>query len=195
MSGLTTIMDALTGRTARVDEDNRLKVNASAQPRAVDEALAGGAFIITTGSLNLTSDSMSHVLYAKNNEDVSWVINAISMSVGATDGAGDSLVQFTIGAVGGTLLTAGTDMTPINLNLGESKQLTVTAKKGAEGSSVSGGLAAAPTLVPSGTIARDFPAKPIILAPGSSLAVGFQPPTGSTSMNIQFQLPIYRSDS
>lgn len=190
--GNLSIIDPTNSQSASVNSRGELKVSASSEPQAVAEAILGGSFIITTGSLNLTSANYSHILYLKNTEDVNWVVNAITGTFGATNGTGDVLVQFTINPTGGTLITSGTDLVPNNLNLGSAKLLTGTFKTGVEGSTISGGGSPTPALVPEGLAVHQFPAKPLIIAPGNGIAVGVKPPSGNTSMNVQIQIPVYR---
>lgn len=192
MSGNVTVVDPSNSTAAGVNSRNQLNVAATSEPQEVVEALNGGAFIITTGSVNLTSANLSMLIYIKNTEDISWVLNGISGTFGATNGTGDSTAQFTINPTAGTLISAGTDLNPANLNFGSSKSLGGVFKLGGEAFTITNGLAAAPALVPEGVSVRAFPARPVIIAPGSGLAVGITPPTGNTSMNIQIQLPIHR---
>ena len=192
MSGIVAIVDALTQVAARVTRQNRLLVAASSQPQSITQALFGEAFIITTGSVNLTTDAVSHLLYIKNNERINWVIESLTGTFGATDGSGDGFAQFTIGPSAGTLVSGGTDIVPANLNFGSPNRLTGVFKVGGTGSTITDGISAAPTLVPAGLTSREFPAQPLVIAPGSSFAIGFQPPTGNTSMNVQIQVPVYR---
>ena len=191
MSGNLVIVDPLTGEPVRVKPRNQLDVAATTESREVTEALHGNTFLATTGSVLLTSANYSHLLYIKNNEQIRWIINAISGTFGATDGAGDVFMQFTINPTGGTLLSA-TEFAPANLNFGSPNILTGDFRIGGEGGTVSGGFSAAPTLIPEGVPLRRFPGRPIILAPGSSMAIGIKPATGNTGMNIQIQVPLYR---
>jgi len=192
MSGLTNLVDALTQRGSRVNTRNQLEVAASSEPQGVVEALLGGAFLATTGTVSLTGSGYSHIIYIKNNEEVQWVIDVLSGTFGATFGIGDLLMQFTINPTGGTLITAGTDFTPANLNFGSSKKLTGDFKIGSTGSTVSGGTSAAPALIPEGVTLREFPGRPIVLAPGSSFSMGIKPGADNISMNVQIQVPIHR---
>ena len=192
MSGTVTIQNKDSGIQAEVNNRHQLSVAATSESQVVVEALRGGAFLATTGVVNLTSSDYSHLIYVKNNESVQWVIPLISGTFGATDGTGDVLMQFTINPTGGTLVTGGTDFTPANLNFGGGVALAGAFRIGAEGSTISGGFSADPSLIPEGVALREFPGNPIILAPGTSLAMGIKPPTGNSSMNIQLQIPMHR---
>ena len=192
MSGRTSILDPLSSDAAQVTKQNRLKTASSSQSQSIVQALNGETFIITTGSVNVTDAALSYLLYVKNSEQTNWVIEFIGGTFGATDGTGDGFVRFAIGPTAGTLVTAGTDFVPANLNFGSPTRLTGVFKIGATGSTITDGFVADPTLIPEGLATRIFPARPLIIAPGSSFAIGFQPPTGNTSMNIQLQVPVYR---
>lgn len=192
MAGDNTIVDGRTGKTAEVDARNRLSTAAVAKTAAIDASLNGDTFFITTGSVNLTNDTISWLLYVKNDDTVPWVVASLAASYGASDGVGDAINQFNVGATGGTLIDAGTDAPAINLNIGSPKQLAVTAKLGVEGSTLTNGVNTPPTLVPAGMIIREFQAAPVVIPPGAAFAAGYQPPSGNTSQNTTVQIVIFR---
>ena len=192
MSGLSTIVDGLTGKTARVDAENRLHTRSVSVPQSVNASTEGNTFFIDTGLINLTSDGISYLLHFKNNGLESWGVESWTASFGETDGTGDTQTHFAFEASEGTLFTAGTQSAAINLNFGSSSQLDADVITGEEGLTVTDGNQPAPTLIPAGTIKHLFPASPIIIAPGTSISSAFQPPTGNTSMNVSMQLVIFR---
>ncbi|MBV1929895.1 MAG: hypothetical protein KUG81_10350 [Gammaproteobacteria bacterium] len=192
MSGVSIISDGRTGNKAGVSDENRLLTASVSQPHAVASSLNGDTFFIETGLINLTSDTLSHLLYFKNTDGQSWGVESWSATFGATDGTGDVVNIFTFAPTGGTLLDSGTDGVVANLNFGSAKQLGVVVKIGAEGSTLTGGAQTPDTLIPEGVSFREFPASPIIIPAGASIAAGFKPPPGNTSMNVSTQLVVYR---
>ena len=182
-----------TGNTAKVDSKNRIRSLSTIETGGTEAALDGNLYNVNTFTINLTSANQSALLYIKNTNADSWVINRVFYNAGvSTGGTGDFLAEVVANPTAGTLISAGTDITPYNLNFGSSKILTATTKKGAEGSTVTDGEIRVGTIIPtSGTrvlIAFDS----IIMDPGSSLAVTVTPQTGNTSMNIQVGLNLYR---
>ena len=67
---MSLIEDASTGRSARVDSNNRLETQAISESLADAAANKGDRFNINTGTVTLTSASESAVLYIKNNEEL-----------------------------------------------------------------------------------------------------------------------------
>lgn len=192
MSGPATIEDGRSGNTAKVDSENRLAVASVSKTAAINASLEGDTFFITTGSVNLTDDSESWLLYVKNNDTVPWVVASLAATYGASDGVGDAMNQFNVGATDGTLLTEGIDLPGINLNIGSPKQLASTIKLGGQGKTLTGGTDTPPTLVPEGMIIREFQAAPVVIPQGSSFAAAYTPPTGNTSQNTTIQIVIFR---
>jgi hypothetical protein len=193
MSGDSVITDGRTGKTAKVDDDNRLNTAAVVKSAAIQASIDGDTFFLTTGSVNLTTDNESWLLYAKNEDTVPWVVDSIAAAYGAsTDGGGDAFNQFNVGASEGTLIDAGADLPAINLNIGSPKQLAGMFKLGGEGSTVTNGVNTPKTLVPEGLLVREFPAGPVTIPPGASFAVAYTPPVGNTSQNTTVQIVIFR---
>ena len=192
MGSPSTIVDGRTGQTAEVDSRNRLSTASVSKAAAIDASLNGDTFFVTTGSVNLTNDTISWLLYVKNTDTVPWVVASLAATYGATDGSGDALNQFNVGATSGTLIDSGADLPAINLNIGSPKQLPITAKLGAEGSTLTNGVNTPPTLVPAGMIIREFQAAPVVIPPGTAFAAGYTPPAGNTSQNTTVQIVIFR---
>lgn len=194
MTGPSIIIDGLTSDSARVDKQNRLSTLAVTKRQIVSSSLDGDAFFISTGLINLTSDSESWLLSVRNNESMDWIVESLFASYGASDGTGDIQNRFASGASTGTLFSAGLDIPASNLNLGSAKELDATVKVGAEASTVTDGLQSLPVLIPEGTRSVLFPAGPLVIAPGTSLSAAFTPPTGNTDMNVLIQMNVYRED-
>ena len=192
---MSTIDDGRTGRTASVDENNRLNTLAVTKKGPVDSALNGDTFFISSGAVELTSDSESYLLYIENTDDKDWIVDSIVATFGASDGVGDSFNKIIIGPTSGTLLTAGANGFPANVNLGSAHTLPSVVKVGSEASTATGGAPPINSLIPAGVPFRVFAVGPIIIAPSTSLAVGYQPPVGNTSMNYAIQLTVYKEVS
>lgn len=182
-----------TGNRAKVDGGNRLHTFATTETGGTEAAIDGDLYNINTGTISLTSASESALLYMKNTDSASWIINRVFYNAGSsTGGAGDFLAEVVANPTSGTLVTAGTDFAPYNLNFGSSKNLTSICKKGAEGSTITDGEVRVGTIIPTSGTRVLISFDSIILEPGSSIAVTITPQVGNTSMNIQVGLNIYR---
>lgn len=191
---LTTLKDGKTGNTAQVNDNNQLTVAAVTKMEAVEASINGNTFQIGTNVVNLTSDTISWLMSVTNTDTVAWAVENLISIFGATDGTGDFFVFFSGGASEGTLFSAGTDIIPVNLNIGSPKQLAASGKTGVQGSTVTDLGPSLPVLIPAGTTIREFLSGPIIIPPGTDLLLGVQPPSGNTSMNVTLSLTIYRTE-
>jgi hypothetical protein len=184
-----------SGKTLRIDSKNRALAFSIVESESVSASLDGNTFFITTTNLTLTTANMSFVLYIQNTDTVDWVVTELTQSYSvSTGGAGGFILnQFHVGPTGGTLLTAGTPAIPVNLNTGKSTiSLDATAIYGAEGSTVTGGFGVNPGMIHSDSVRVPFSGGPIVIARGTSLAFGVQPPAGNTSMQAKVDFIIHR---
>lgn len=190
------IKSGKNGNTADVDDRNRLATIATSEDVSVDSALQGDAFFLTSGVVELTSDSESQIFYIKNDDTNDWVLRdfntVINQSIGAPDI--EVMTQFTTNPTGGTIIS-GTSFIPANLNLGDSKSLTGVFKKGVEGSSVIGGISVQPNMYLPNRNNPAASANPIIVAPGTGFAFAIKPATGNTSLKVVFNATVYRDMS
>lgn len=170
------------GYTADVNELGELKTFAVTESVLIRKALNAESYLITTPIITLTTDTVSHIFYMRNTGLLPWIIQDSEFRFGSTDGVGDITQTGTLNPSGGTLLTAGTDFPANNLDLANQIPLSAELKFGAEGSTVTGGTGG-DILIPDPLDSKG--PSPIIIRPGTALAVGFTPPTGNTSMNVQ----------
>lgn len=192
MSGESTIKDGSGGNVARVDGKKRLHTASVSKSAVIDSSINGETFFMTTGSVNLTNDAESWLLYVENDDTVQWVVESLAAHMGATNGVGDSFHQFNVGATEGTLIDDGIDLPAINLNIGSPKKLPSTIKLGGQGKTITNGINTPKTLEPEGLVAREFEAGPVVIPPGSIFAVAYTPPVGNTSQNTSVQIVIFR---
>jgi hypothetical protein len=89
-----------------------------------------------------------------------------------------------------TALSSPTAIVPLNQNFGSSKTLSVTAVSGVQGSTFTGGSLVAQLSFPIGQF-NEFEAE-LVLPKGSTLGIAITPPTGNTSMPVQFGARSYR---
>lgn len=188
------IQDGRTGKTAEVDNKNRIKAFATSQVEETTAALVGDTFTVNTGDITLTSANESGVFHMNNTDSVSWIITRLFFNSGAsTGGTGHWRVRIIKNATAGTLITAGTAITPQNLNFGNAKVLTSTALKGAEGDTVTDGITVINTINPTDSFRLLISNNPFIIEPGSTITATITPPSGNTSFLTQSGVVLIRS--
>ena len=181
------------GFRAEVDNKNRLRTLSVIETGGTTAALIGDLYNVNTETISLTSASASSILYIKNTNLSPWVVDRVFYNAGiSTGGSGDFLAEVIANPTAGTLISAGTAITPHNLNFGSSKSLDATALKGAEGSTITDGAVRVSTIIPASGSRVLISFDAIILEAGSSLAIKITPQTGNTAMNIQAGLNLHR---
>jgi hypothetical protein len=166
------------GYVAGVSSSNRLLVNAESVPSlAIASVTRADAFVINTAVASATglitglvAGTESGVLYVINNSPAFLSIGGFS--AGNTN-AGVWKIYKDVS--GGTLTTAGTAVTPQQLNVASSKGFTGSAlRANASGQTVTGG-----TVVALGYVATGFQelqlAGALLLGPTDTLALTFTP--------------------
>ena len=71
------IKDGSTGKTAGVDDKNRLMTFSTNQSDSTHAACNGDLFNINTETINLTTDTASSLVYMKNIDTVPWIFTRI----------------------------------------------------------------------------------------------------------------------
>ena len=143
----------------------------------------------------MTTANQSSLLNIFNDEaeDIDWGVRSISVTSTASTGGSDQwLVGFVKNATSGTLITAGTDVDANNLNLGSNRPLSVIAKEGVEGSTLTGGTTSVDIMIPlsPGALAAD--PEVVVVPQGTSLGINVTPQAGNTSVNITVSITLYR---
>lgn len=185
-----------SGYRAKVDSENRVAANAISTTAATDAAEKGDLFNINSGLITLTNAARTGVLYIKNNSPSSELVFTrsfynLSASVG---GSGYLLCDVIRNPTQGTLITAGTVNTPINLNFGSNKILDATCVIGTTGSTLTDGTTALSTLSEVAGTRILIGIDSLILLPGSSIAIAITPPAGNTNLVVQVGFNLYRKD-
>ena len=194
MSGLSVIVDGATNTTAKVDDQRRLSVRAVTISHGLNASICGDQYIVTPPFINLTSDNESALLQVRNNESesISWAMTKIELTIGTSvNGSGEYKINFFANDNDGTIVTAGTALNPIPLNLGSIKPLSAVATYGAEGLAFS-----APPFTEH--LVTEFPSAltivldAVVMPPGTSAGVSIVPPTGNTDMTVDVEFTIIR---
>ena len=128
---------------------------------------------ITAGS------SVHRTIYVKNNGETNIKVWFVVFS--ATQAGKWKLIR---NPTAGTLVSAGTAITPVNLNTGSAKTLAITALKGADAQTVTNGSAGLVAYSGAGVFRPEL-AGSLLLSPGGSVAWTFQPAVaGDASVSL-----------
>ena len=105
MSMLTSVTDGLTSNTARVTKDGRLEIEGITRTHESQASLDGDAYIVASGTINLTSANESAILYIKNNESRDMIVSRIDVYWGVSTGgsAGEVIATITRNPTAGTI--------------------------------------------------------------------------------------------
>jgi len=165
---------------AEVTEQNELKVSARTESGLNLQSEDGDSFMITTDFVALTTTgSPTGMLYVKNNGETNIKVWFVVFS--ATQAGKWKLIR---NPTAGTLVSAGTAITPVNLNTGSAKTLAITALKGADAQTVTNGSAGLVAYSGAGVFRPEL-AGSLLLSPGGSVAWTFQPAVaGDASVSL-----------
>ena len=185
------------GYTAKIDEKGRLHVDSIATQREEAQSQRGFSFNINTGNITLTNGATANgVLYVKNNEDSNLVLTNFFYNIGnSTGGTGNIYVDIIRNPTAGTLISGATVVdVNINRNFGSSRQLDVTAYKGATGTTITDGADAIKTILNTAAQRVAISAGAITLSKGSAIGIKFTTPTSNTSLICNFAIACYLED-
>lgn len=171
------------GLSAGVDLNNRLLTNSISETVFQFAAEKGDAYFIGTPLINLTNAAASAIFYCENNEDSPLILGTFFLIAESTTGGTPNMFRVTW-YKNPTSISSATATSALNQNFGSSNELDATIQYGAQGSTVTGGGIAAILSFPIGQF-NQFDAN-LVLEKGSSFALVVTPPTGNTSMNVQF---------
>ena len=126
-----------------VDSTGAAQVRSTEQTRAQEAAIAGDAFNVSTGIINLTSANESALIYYKHFEDKELIIDAVILGIenNGTDSNPTALVKVKRNPTTGTIVSGAVAApTLYNRNFGQVSALDNSiAYKGAEGNTVTNG--------------------------------------------------------
>jgi len=183
-----------SGVLAEVSKNQRLQTLAVIESIAAHHAFGGEAYNYNTGSLTLTDANVSGMAYLKNNEDETLVITAFFYLLGDNTGStsGNHLVEIIRNPTAGTIISDATDQIPVNRDFGSNKTLTALSYKGGQGKTLTGGSVAIESIFPS-TGRYTVSVGAIVLRKGNSVGVRVTPAAGTTDMDVQIAMSLYRS--
>jgi hypothetical protein len=192
----TTIQDGTgTKFKVKINSDNRLLSQTISESEFDNSVGRGVAYNINTEFLTITGSSEVPLLYIRSTVDRDLVLNAWFIGTDADSGTATrlSLMRVYKNPTSGTIISSGTDITPVNRNFGSSNEFEGTAKKGGDGFTVSGYETTPVLYQTQGTKQRNFGAVQLVLTKGSSVVVTYQQ-YGLTQNDIYTGFQVYLSD-
>lgn len=185
-----------TGYRAKVTKDNRLNVDSIETTAESSASVSGDSFNISNDIIEITGDVEAPLVYINNTNSEDWVVTRVYFHFGgSTGGVGSGEFSITANASTGTLISAGTAITPVNANLGSAKLLVGEFLQGTNGSTITNGIEFLRTIVPNFTSRNIIPFDSVIVPPGASLSLSFKPPAGNTSLNVQLGVNFFRREN
>lgn len=179
------IHGGLNNVLANVTDDHQLETLAEALTLAEISARKATSYAYPLPVITLTDAAVAAVAYLQNDDaSRNLQVSRILLSFAASDAPGIGLFTFYsgTGALGGTLVSAGTAFTPVQRNFGSTQPSPSTQKYGGTGSTLTGGTFLGNLHFKDGTtliIPTEF-----VLPPGTQLAMTVQAPAGTTSMGL-----------
>lgn len=183
-----------SGKTVKVDSENRLNTNAITFQRREEQSLSGQTFNINTGLINLTSDNKTALLYViNNNTNKNMIVSKIVYLFGSpANGTGDSLVTVLRNPTTGSIITNAVQAEIItNRNFGSSEIIGADVYKGADTYTFNDGEKIIESIYSNGATRSAIDVGNVIIPKSKSLGVEYTPPTGTTSQNVEIALEIF----
>lgn len=193
----TTIQDGTgTNIKLKITSTNRMLTETISESEFDHAVGQGEAYNINTEFLTATSSVEIPLLYLKNEDDRDLILSAWFIGTDADSGTAtrQSLLRVYKNPTGGTIVSAGTDLTPVNRKVGSNNQLDVIAKKGGEGFTVTGFETPSLLYQTQGTKSRAFGTIQVCLQKGGSVVVTYQQ-YGLTSNDIYTGFQVYHDDT
>jgi hypothetical protein len=192
----TTIQDGTgTKFKVKINSDNRLLSQTISESEFDHSVGRGVAYNINTEFLTITGSSEVPLLYIRSTAERDLVLNAWFIGTDADSGTATrlSLMRVYKNPTSGTIISSGTDITPVNRNFGSSNEFEGVAKKGGDGFTVSGYETTPILYQTQGTKQRNFGTVQLVLTKGSSVVVTYQQ-YGLTQNDVYTGFQVYLSD-
>jgi hypothetical protein len=181
-----------TGEGAKVNSLGQLSVNSVGQTRENFSTEFGNAYQVTCGSITLTNDSTSALLYIKNESDSKLVLDRVVLLMGVSDGTGDAKFQTLRNPTTGTIITNELQAGTSNSNHGSNNSLDGLTYKGVQGDTFTDGTGVA--IPVQQQINRSVLPLNRVLPKGSSIGWNFTPASGNTSVDVVIVAHVYYLD-
>jgi len=183
-----------SGSEARVNASNKLDIHGVTQSEALYSIESGDGYNINTGLITAIA-SDSSLLYVKNNENKDLVIDTIFVAgFNGITHSDDPYLTIRRNPTGGDLISDATAVSSnVNRNFGSSNTLSVTAYKGKNGGTITGGDVLGILALQQG--ARDaFPIN-LIISKGQSISLQLTANVSSGSASYYAAMTCYLKNS
>jgi hypothetical protein len=170
------IQDGLgRGYDAEVNDEHLLMTESIIVTELAEYSYAGKAYCFASGFISLTSTGVfSGMLYIKNNHDARMELHEVRVC-----GTALQQTKWIKKPTAGTLISAGTDVVPQNLNTASGALFNGVVKSGADALTVTDGALWTQMICEQGHCA-DWPNGAFIIAPGDSVAFVCKPSVAGT---------------
>jgi len=191
----TTIEDGTgSGFSVKVDGENRLFSRSITESEFEYSVRKGSSFNVNTEFLTITGSSETPIMYLKSNEDkdiilAAWFIGTDNSSGGTRSG----LMRVYFNPTAGSIISSGTDVTPVNRQGGSSNTLDLDVKSGGDGFTATGYDSTPVLYQTQGASARAFGNVQLSLKKGSSVVVTYLP-NGAQPVEIYTGFQLYISE-
>lgn len=193
-----TLKDATgTGKTGRIDNNNRQAALADSRSIFQFAAQLGDTFNFNTGSIELTSGDESAVAFLQNSSADIIVIPAIGFLLGNSTGGLDTEdlnLKVIRNPKAGTIITNAVAIDVFqNKNAGSNNTFTITEMprfKGVEADTFTDGDDWFLTVLPGASRIHIINTGDLVLLPGSSIGVTVTPQATNTSMDLQIFMAV-----
>lgn len=183
-----------SGRHAHVNLQHQLGVDGVVRDANKAAALLGDAYNFnTTAAVIYTTANESGIAWIANGGTREIVIATVAYSTAGSTGGGTApgVLRFYRNSTGGTLLSTGVSVPPVNRDHGSAKTLTGTFLRGTGAAlTQTGGTQFLSTHVPQNS-RFDLDIGYFVLRPGNTFIATYQPPAGNTSQSVMFAAQIY----
>ena len=192
----TTIEDGTgSGFSVKVDGDNRL-FSRSITETEFDHAVRNGvSFNVNTEFISITGSSETPIMYLKSNEDSDVILSA--WFIGTDNASGtpsrSGLMRVYFNPTAGSIISSGTDVTPVNRQGGSSNTIDLDVKSGGDGFTATGYDSTPILYQTQGASARAFGNVQLALKKGSSVVITYLP-NGAQPVEIYTGFQLYISE-
>jgi len=192
----TTIEDGTgSGFSVKVDGENRLFSRSITESEFEYSVRKGSSFNVNTEFLTITGSSETPIMYLKSNEDKDIILAA--WFIGTDNASGtpsrSGLMRVYFNPTAGSIISSGTDVTPVNRQGGSSNTLDLDVKSGGDGFTATGYDSTPVLYQTQGASARAFGNVQLSLKKGSSVVVTYLP-NGAQPVEIYTGFQLYISE-
>lgn len=194
------IKDGQTGKTWRINNNNRGEVSSISTDEDKQATLLGNSFNLNTGIFTLTDDSETPIIYLKNNGDcpihIRTIIIGTWLSTGGNGFDGVPKAVFIKNPTTGTIVSSPVNVDiNSNRNYDAAKTLDADVFKGATGKTMTDGTDHIVVSISNpSTSQRTVVPIDELIPKGHSFGIKYTPPTNNTNQKIYIAIVNHLDD-